>query len=249
MTPARHIPVALTSKRKVPRGDGTDIHFHDQHQLLYASQGLLSVRTKTGVWLTPGARAVWIPAGTVHQHSALGSLTIHTVGLPPSENWFDFEVATAVSINRLARELIMTLSEVQDPHEPSAKRLRSVLGDQLKRTFERPLEVRTPRDPRLEAVARAINDDPAAVQSLDDAARIVAVSPRTLSRLCQADLGLTFPQWRTQIRLQHAAQLLTEGHTVTDVAYRCGWSTPSTFIDVFRRALGYTPGRQMIPQT
>jgi AraC-like DNA-binding protein len=30
---------------------------------------------------------------------------------------------------------------------------------------------------------------------------------------------------------------------VTTVGHRCGWSTTSAFIDVFRRALGYTPSR------
>ncbi len=54
---------------------------------------------------------------------------------------------------------------------------------------------------------------------------------------------MTFPQWRTQLRLQHALVLLAEGHPVTAVAHRCGWSSASTFIDVFRRTFGRTPGR------
>lgn len=32
-----------------------------------------------------------------------------------------------------------------------------------------------------------------------------------------------------------------DGKTVISVAHRCGWSSTSPFVDVFRRAYGYTP--------
>lgn len=244
MIPARYAPIAVTSNRTVARGDGTDIHFHNEHQLLYASRGLLSVTTDDGVWLAPGARALWIPAGIRHQHNAFGPLTIHTVGFPAAGNPLGIGTATTVTIERLARDIIMALSEVPEPGGEPAQRLRAVLLDQLQGAAEHPLYVPRPNDPRLATIANAMDSDPASVHSLEDAARLVAVSPRTLSRLCRTDLAMTFPQWRTQVRLQHALQMLAEDCSVTDVAFRCGWSTASAFIDVFRRTLGYTPGRR-----
>ncbi|MET8338388.1 helix-turn-helix domain-containing protein [Streptosporangium canum] len=68
------------------------------------------------------------------------------------------------------------------------------------------------------------------------------MSDRTLTRLCRAELGMSFPQWRTQLRLHHALRLLAEGTPVTAVAHQCGWASSSAFIDVFRRAFGHTPG-------
>lgn len=53
---------------------------------------------------------------------------------------------------------------------------------------------------------------------------------------------MTYPQWRTQLRLHRAMQLLAESLPVTTVAHRCGWASASAFIDVYRRALGHTPG-------
>jgi AraC-like DNA-binding protein len=70
----------------------------------------------------------------------------------------------------------------------------------------------------------------------------IGASERTLARLCRADLGMSFPQWRTQLRLHHALVLLADDTPVTVVAHRCGWSSASAFIDVFRRAFGHTPG-------
>lgn len=65
---------------------------------------------------------------------------------------------------------------------------------------------------------------------------------RTLSRLFRRELGMTFPQWRTRLRLYHALRMPADDVPVTTVAHRCGWSSASAFIDVFRRAFGCTPG-------
>ena len=79
-------------------------------------------------------------------------------------------------------------------------------------------------------------------RTLAEIGRQIGAGSRTLSRRLRAELGLTYHQWRTQIRLHHALILLAEDVAVTAVAHRCGWSSASTFIDVFRRVFGYTPG-------
>ena len=53
---------------------------------------------------------------------------------------------------------------------------------------------------------------------------------------------MTFPQWRTQLRLFQALKMLAEDVPVTATARDCGWSSTSAFIDVFHRAFGHTPG-------
>jgi AraC-like DNA-binding protein len=58
---------------------------------------------------------------------------------------------------------------------------------------------------------------------------------------------MSFPQWRTQFRLQRALVLLADRTPVTTTALACGWSNPSAFIEAFRRAFGATPGRFYSP--
>jgi AraC-like DNA-binding protein len=108
---------------------------------------------------------------------------------------------------------------------------------------QQPLHVPAPTAPALRAVCAILLADPAEDRSLAALGRLTGASDRTLSRLFRADLGMTFPQWRTQVRLSHALVLLAEGTPVTVVAHRCGWSSASAFIDAFRRAFGHTPGR------
>lgn len=100
----------------------------------------------------------------------------------------------------------------------------------------------TPSDPRLRELCEILRDDPADNRTLAALGARVGASDRTLTRLFKADLGMTFPQWRTQLRLYRALVLLAENVPVTAVAHACGWSSTSAFIDVFRRAFGHPPG-------
>jgi AraC-like DNA-binding protein len=72
----------------------------------------------------------------------------------------------------------------------------------------------------------------------------VGAGARTLSRLFHDELGTTFYEWRTQLRICHALVLLAEGHDTTRVARACGWANPSSFIAAFTAIVGTTPGRQ-----
>ena len=68
-----------------------------------------------------------------------------------------------------------------------------------------------------------------------------SASERTLSRLFRRDTGMTFPQSRAQLRLQHATILLAAGGTVTGAATASGYTNASAFIAAFRDAFGITP--------
>jgi AraC-like DNA-binding protein len=46
--------------------------------------------------------------------------------------------------------------------------------------------------------------------------------------------------------IYHALRMLADGLSIS-VARRCGWPSTSAFIDVFRRAYGYTPGTNHQP--
>ncbi|MBZ4322433.1 AraC family transcriptional regulator [Streptomyces huiliensis] len=238
----RHTPRAATGHRPLPAGTEVDAHRHDEHQIVYAGRGVLSVTTDAGSWIAPGNRALWIPAGTVHEHRAYGDTEIHLVGLPLEDNPLSLDRPAVIGVGPLLRELILAYTE--GPADPTAERLRlrAVLLDRLRRSDEQPLHVPTARDPRLAAVCAVLRDDPADPRTLAQLGAESGVSDRTLTRLCRAELGMSFPQWRTQVRLHHALRMLAEGASVSTVARHCGWASSSAFIDVFRRAFGHTPG-------
>ncbi|AYN37812.1 AraC family transcriptional regulator [Streptomyces dangxiongensis] len=243
MTQVRHEPVAPTSARRLAAGTGIDAHRHDDHQLVYAGRGVLVVTTGAGSWTAPATRAIWIPGGTVHSHQAHGELELHLIGLPADTHPLGTDKPTVLLVSPLLRELIFACTRDPADDSPEHRRLRAVLCDQLRIAPRQPLHVPAPTTPQLKALCEILHADPADNRTLGALGRQVGASDRTLSRLFRTDLGMTFPQWRTQLRLSHALVLLAQDTPVTVVAHRCGWSSASAFIDVFRRAFGHTPGR------
>ncbi|WP_407548417.1 helix-turn-helix transcriptional regulator [Streptomyces sp. Pv4-95] len=242
MQEIRHEPIAPTHTRQLAPGAAIDAHRHDDHQIVYAGRGVLAVTTSAGSWVAPGTRAIWVPAGTVHAHKAHGELDLHVVGLPRSENPLGLDTPTVLAVSPLLRELILAHTRTPDDDSPERARLRAVMLDQLRASPQQPLHLPTPTAPQLKALREILHADPADNRTLAALGREVGASDRTLSRLVRSDVGMTFPQWRTQLRLHHALVLLAEHTPVTTVAHLCGWSSASAFIDVFRRTFGHTPG-------
>ncbi|GHE14726.1 AraC family transcriptional regulator [Streptomyces alanosinicus] len=241
MTEVRHEPIAPTRTQQLASGAEIEAHRHDEHQIVYAGRGVLSVTTSTGSWVAPATRAIWVPAGTVHAHQAHGDLELHLMGLPAWENPLRLDAPAVLAVSPLLRELIITYTRTED-NSPERMRLRAVLLDQLRIAVQQPMHLPTPNSPLLRTVCDLLRSDPSDNRTLPELGREVGASDRTLSRLFSNDLGMTFPQWRTQLRLHHALVLLAEKAPVTKVANQCGWSSTSAFIDVFRRAFGHTPG-------
>jgi AraC-like DNA-binding protein len=242
----RHAPDAPTRTLRLASGDRIPAHRHDDHQIVYAGRGVLAVTTDRGSWVAPATRAIWIPAGTLHAHRAYGATDLHTVGLAATDNPLRLDRPTVLIVGPLLRELIITYTG-DGSETPERNRLRAVLLDQLRSSPQQPLHVPTPTTPLLVAVFDILHTDPSDPRTLAELGRVVGASDRTLSRLFRQDLGMTFPQWRTQLRLHRALVLLAERTPVTTVAHHCGWSSASAFIEVFRRNFGHTPGA-VVPQ-
>ncbi len=243
MPNVRHVPEAPTNVRTLTAGERIDAHRHDDHQIVYAGAGVVAVTTDAGTWFAPGSRAIWVPAGCIHAHRAYGRLDLRLLGLPAGTNPLGLDTPMVLAVSPLLRELILAYTSTHGPVESAERRrLRAVLLDQLRASPHQPVQLPSPADPRLTAVCDLLDHDPADARTLAQLGLAVGAGERTLSRLFRRDLGMSFPQWRTQLRLYHALRLLADGASVTSVAHRCGWSSTSAFIDVFRRALGHTPG-------
>ncbi|WIM88049.1 helix-turn-helix transcriptional regulator [Candidatus Mycobacterium wuenschmannii] len=244
MLKVRQRPDAPTSTLRLASGDRIPAHRHHDHQIVYAGRGVLAVTTDKGSWVAPATRAIWIPAGTFHAHRAYGELKLHTVGLGAADNPLGLDTPTVLTVAPLLRELIIAYTR-SDADTPARDRLRAVLLDELRTSPQQPLHVPTPSTPLLAAVCDILHADPGDGRTLAELGRAVGASERSLSRLFREDLGMTFPQWRTQLRLHRALVLLAERTPVTTVAHQCGWSSASAFIEVFRRSFGHTPGASL----
>ncbi len=96
---------------------------------------------------------------------------------------------------------------------------------------------------RVRAVARELTETFYDEWTLDRAAVRAGLSRRRFSELFRTHTGATFLETLTALRLNHAARLLRAGgHSVTGVAFSCGYRDLSHFYRVFRRRYGRPPG-------
>jgi AraC-like DNA-binding protein len=208
----------------------------------------LSVHTERGTSIVPANRVAWTPAGFTHYHRAHGNTDMRIVFLPASLARLVPGHPAVFIASDLAREILLTLTGPRN-YDPAARdpaahaRLRRVLVDELHEAHEQPLQLPESHDDRLRAIARMLDESPADNTSLAELGRTIGASARTLSRLFHNELGMTFYEWRTQLRVYHALVLLADGHDTTHVAHACGWANPSHFIAAFTKLVGTTPGR------
>jgi AraC-like DNA-binding protein len=233
-----------------PPGGTSSVHSHARGQLVYAARGVLSVHTERGTSIVPANRVAWTPAGFTHYHRAHGHTDMRIVFLPASLARLVPGHPAVFLASGLAREILLALTgprgydrEARDHDRAASARLRRVLVDELREAPEQPLQLPEPRDDRLQAVAGTLYRDPADSRSLAELGQASGASARTLSRLLHDELGMTFYEWRTQLRIYHALVLLADGHDTTRVAHACGWANPSSFIAAFTAVIGTTPGR------
>lgn len=78
--------------------------------------------------------------------------------------------------------------------------------------------------------------------TLADMAKVAGCSPFQLLRSCKSVWAETPFQRLTALRMELACTLLRDGrHSVTTVAFDCGYSNPSHFAIAFRRTIGVSP--------
>jgi AraC-like DNA-binding protein len=233
----------VTLTHDYPAGHTIAMHFHDRDQLVYASRGVMTVRTSKGTWVVPAQRAVWIPESVPHMVTMSGAVAMRTVYLKARLARSMPRDCCVVNVSPLLKELILhacSLGSLRQRVERQ-RHLIEVIIDQFETIQRVPLQLPNPGDARAARVARALMENPGSRQTLTQIAKGSGASRRTVERLFQDELGMTFGKWRQQLRLMHAMRLLGEGSKVTHAALEAGYSTASAFIAAFRRALGTTP--------
>ncbi|MFE0674822.1 AraC family transcriptional regulator [Streptomyces sp. NPDC058867] len=234
-------PYAIVAGLHVPRvATEWSAHTHRRHELVWVRGGTLTSRVGNRIFTVSEGNGLWMPAGTLHAGRATAGARFYGAFIAPDRTPVAFEEPTAIAMTPLLESLLTHLSGTD--LDPGARgRAESVVFDVL-RPSERQFALRVPGDARIDVIAEVLLDDPADPRSLEEWARELDVSDRTLTRAFRQSTGLSFAQWRQALRVHRALMLLAEGFDVTTVSAVLGYTRPSTFIAAFRRVMGTTPG-------
>lgn len=236
---------ARSLARHYPRGLRIDPHSHTWAQVLYAVSGVMWVEAGREALVVPPQRAVWLPAGTLHSIHMMSEVEMRNLYLHERNVGHLSRRSDVFEVNGLLRELITSIAEYERTHArdqgylDAAYRLAML---ELSHAPRSSLRIALPdaSDRRLEALCRAVIDNPSNAISFEQHAASVGASVRTLARLFTRELGVGFAEWRRQVQLAVAVSGLAEGRSVSSIARSLGFQ-PSSFSDMFRRELGAAP--------
>jgi AraC-like DNA-binding protein len=225
--------------------DGFEIlpHQHPRDQLVYAVTGVMRVRTSAEGWIVPPDRAVYLPAHTQHAISISGLVTMSTLYIArrPED---DLPLApTVLEVSPLLRELVLALIEEPVIYDEQGRggAVAFLILVEIAKARRLPLVIPMPRDPRLLRVCDALLADPASRLTLEGWADVAGASVRTLARLFEEELGLSFITWRQRVRFHNALEAIIAGSPISRVARRNGYRSSSAFSAAFRTVMGQSP--------
>lgn len=244
--PTGERPVGL-SARDLPADVSIGAHSHAWGQLTYAANAMLRVSAAGGSWIVPPQRAIWIAPHVEHEVTVLEAACLSPLRVHASRDPFPGETCRVVEVGALMRELIAALV-AGGPSLPErrAALLGELILDELAQAPTRPIRVPLPRDKRLGHLCRALMEAPGDSRTLGDWARAAGASERTLARLFEQELGMSFGQWRRQVRLAHGASLIARGVPLWQVAEQLGYASQSAFTAMFRKTFGATPSSYFV---
>jgi AraC-like DNA-binding protein len=224
----------------------TGWHFHDVHEIEYACCGVVEVKTQAGHYLLPPHQAAWIPAGLQHQTTLNADVQTLAVLFEPRLVPTAGDRVRIIAVSALLREMMLysvrwPISRTESGVEADSffQSLGYVLAEALE--DERPLNLPVSPDPIVTAAADYSRAHLEHV-TVSDVAHAVGVSERTLRRLFNTHLGMSWRSYLLRARVLRSMALLAQpGRSILEVSIEVGFDDLSAFARSFARHCGETP--------
>ena len=239
--------VAFGAKMADAEGFELEPHRHKKGQMLLVQRGALSVEIEGGLWIVPPRSAVWIPCGALHAIKVTGALEGYSAFVAPDVEAPLPQACCTVAVTPLLRELLVRAAHLPLLYDEvgADARMIAVLLDEIASAKVEDLHLPMPTDPRLRRILGEMIEAPADRGTLQSWAKRAGMSDRTLERLIRRETGMSFGRWRQQLAVVLAVKWLAGGASIQEVAADLGYESAPSFVTMFRKALGTSPGRYM----
>ena len=225
-------------------GHETGLHRHPRAQLLFATAGVMRVETEAALFTVPPGTGLWVPADTLHARPdgrrgadarAVPARGRRRIG--PGVDHGDRGLAAVAGTDPDGMRRAGGVGRAGA--DPAGRRAGAARDRASRNTAAWPCRPAAIRG--WSRVAAALVADPADPRDLDDYAAIAGASVRTLARLFRAETGMSFQQWRRQLRMTEALAQIAHGVPPARVARSVGYASVPAFGAAFRETFGTTP--------
>ncbi|NCA99203.1 MAG: response regulator [Clostridia bacterium] len=137
--------------------------------------------------------------------------------------------------NPVDLDLVLQAASIQELRQVTQDKIRD-LAIQMSGVRGRPVS------DIIAAAKKLIDENYAGNVSLESVAESIALSPHYFSRLFSSQVGKTFIDYLTDLRMAKACQLLREGRlSIKEVSSAIGYTDPNYFSRIFKKIIGQTP--------
>jgi len=150
-------------------------------------------------------------------------------------------------VSPLLRELLTRAASLPALYEERGANahLIALLLEELAAARVDDLHLPMPNDARLRRIVDLMMASPADRSTLEVWAKRAGLSERTLARWISRETGMSFVRFRQQLCVMLAVKWLAGGASIQQVSADLGYESVPSFVTMFRKALGTSPGRYM----
>lgn len=200
-------------------------HAHAWGEFIYAFDGVLEVNIEQIHYLTPPPYGIWLPPHMQHSGINRNDVTYCTLYVHESLCQQMPQQTGILLTAPLVPSLLEHIRSHHLPdHDPEYLRLLQVLLDCLTHAELVGSYLPTTQHPALAQILNHLHEHPADDSTLEELAKMINMTERTLARYSQKELGMSLHEWRQRLKVMKAMSMLNKGKTIESIALDLGYA-------------------------
>ncbi|RAJ08364.1 AraC-like protein [Chitinophaga skermanii] len=222
-------------------------HQHEKAQLLLVFGGIAYLQTAEKDFYIPSNHYIWIPKNYPH-NLMFNTQDLHIINIYfPGRNANKFYHELGIyPVSKLLFEMLAFSEQWQGDYFKGSwefeflTTLRNLLPKENLQKFS--IQLPTTGDERLQAIVSSLRNRLNENLTLENTATENSMSVRSLTRLFQAKLHITFVQYLKMLRVIRAMELMKDSEmNMTEIAYEIGYSNIAAFSNNFYQLTNMRP--------
>ncbi|MDR6567986.1 AraC family transcriptional regulator [Chitinophaga ginsengisegetis] len=222
-------------------------HQHDKAQLLLVFGGIAYLQTGEKDFYIPSNHYIWIPENYPHNLMFnTQDLYIINIYFPGKSSGEFYNELGIYPVSKLLSEMLSFSGKWHGDYFKGSwefeflTTLKNVLSKENLKKFS--IQLPTTDDQRLQAIVGQLRSRLNENLALEDTAKQWGMSVRSLTRLFQTKLHITYIQYVKMLRIIRAMELIKDSDlTMTEIAYEIGYSNISAFSNNFHQLTNMRP--------